>query len=208
MAIPALDPNGVLPAGVHDCTLEEIKSRFGSFQGSDRRPQLFSRLETFLTEARGVEIVQSVLVDGSFVTAKADPNDIDLLSSSRRGTISAPTCLPEYTASFPSAGCVGDTVLTCWWRGTAPRNTGDTCDSSNRFDLNPADQVMIETEVQLQQALEQIENLSVALQSLRADVFPKNPRNFAILAEGPVDEIRKLQAALDDYISRLEAAVT
>lgn len=65
---------------------------------------------------------------------------------------------------------------------------------------------MIETEAQLQQALEQIENLSRALQSLRADVFPRNPRNFAVLAEGPVDEIRKLQAAVETYINRLEGA--
>lgn len=63
---------------------------------------------------------------------------------------------------------------------------------------------MIQHEPQLQQALEQIENLCHALQSLRADVFPKNPRNFAILAEGPLDEIRKLQADVDDYINRLE----
>ena len=65
---------------------------------------------------------------------------------------------------------------------------------------------MIETEAQLQQALEQIENLCRAVQSLRADVFSKNPRNFAILAEGPVDEIRKLQADVDGYITRLEQA--
>jgi hypothetical protein len=64
---------------------------------------------------------------------------------------------------------------------------------------------MIQTEAQLQQALEQIESLCLAVQSLRADVFPKNPRNFAILAEGPVDEIRKLQADVDDYLTRLEA---
>jgi len=65
---------------------------------------------------------------------------------------------------------------------------------------------MIQTEAQLQQALEQIENLCRAVQALRADVFPKNPRNFAILAEGPVDEIRKLQAHVDDYLTRLENA--
>ena len=65
---------------------------------------------------------------------------------------------------------------------------------------------MIQTEAQLQQALEQIENLCRALQGLRADVFPKNPRNFAILAEGPVDEIRKLQVDVDDYLTRLEGA--
>ncbi len=63
---------------------------------------------------------------------------------------------------------------------------------------------MIETEAQLQQALEQIENLCRAVQSLRVDIFPRNPRNFAVLAEGPVDEIRKLQVDVDDYLSRLE----
>lgn len=36
--------------------------------------------------------------------------------------------------------------------------------------------------------------------------LPKNPRNFALFAEGPLDEIRKLQAEIDQYLSRLEAA--
>lgn len=63
---------------------------------------------------------------------------------------------------------------------------------------------MIENEAQLKQAVEQIQNLCQAIESLRAEVFSKNPRNFAILAEGPVDELRKLQADIDDYVSRLE----
>jgi hypothetical protein len=65
---------------------------------------------------------------------------------------------------------------------------------------------MIKTEAQLHQALEQIENLCHGLQSLRARVSPQNPRNFATLAEGPLDEIRKLQLAVDDYVTRLENA--
>ena len=63
---------------------------------------------------------------------------------------------------------------------------------------------MITTEAQLQQAIEQIEGLCRALDSLRRDILPKNPRNFAIVAEGPVDEIRKLQSDIDAYINRLE----
>jgi hypothetical protein len=63
---------------------------------------------------------------------------------------------------------------------------------------------MIRTEAQLHQALEQIENLCQAVKGLRADVFPKNPQNFALLAEGPLDEIRKLQADVDRYITSLE----
>ena len=63
---------------------------------------------------------------------------------------------------------------------------------------------MIQSGDQLKQAVEQIQNLCRALDTLRVDVFPKNPRNFAILAEGPVDEIRKLQMAIADYGTRLE----
>ena len=64
----------------------------------------------------------------------------------------------------------------------------------------------ITNEAQLRQAVEQIQALCRAIDSLRADIFPKNPRNFAIIAEGPVDEIRKLQADIDAYIQHLEAA--
>ena len=63
---------------------------------------------------------------------------------------------------------------------------------------------MIQTDAQLQQAIEQIERLYQGLDALRADVLPKNRRNFAVLAEGPLDEIRKLQADIDRYINRLE----
>ena len=65
---------------------------------------------------------------------------------------------------------------------------------------------MIEGEPQLRQAILQMENLCRAIDSLRAEVFPKNPRNFAILAEGPLEQIRQLQAQIDDYVERLEAA--
>ena len=63
---------------------------------------------------------------------------------------------------------------------------------------------MIQTDGQLQQAIEQIERLYHGLDALRGDILPKNPRNFALLAEGPLDEIHKLQVEIDEYISRLE----
>jgi hypothetical protein len=63
---------------------------------------------------------------------------------------------------------------------------------------------MIENTEQLHQAIEQMGRMQSILESYRADILPKNPRNFAIFAEGPLDEIRKLQAEIADYISRLE----
>jgi hypothetical protein len=63
---------------------------------------------------------------------------------------------------------------------------------------------MIQNESQLRQAIEQMESLCRAIDALRADVFPKNPRNFAILAEGPLDQIRQLQSQVDEYVRVLE----
>jgi hypothetical protein len=63
---------------------------------------------------------------------------------------------------------------------------------------------MIETNAQLQQAIEQIERLYQGLDALRADILPRNKRNFAVLAEGPLEEIRKLQAEIESYINRFE----
>jgi hypothetical protein len=63
---------------------------------------------------------------------------------------------------------------------------------------------MIRNHAQLQQAIEQIEGLYKGLDALRADILPKNPRNFAIVAEGPLDEIEKLQAEISSYVHSLE----
>jgi hypothetical protein len=79
MSIPDLTPDGFLPPGVHDCTLDEVRARFGAFQSSDRRPRLFQNLEQFLAEARQSGLVAAVIVDGSFVTAADTPNDVDLI---------------------------------------------------------------------------------------------------------------------------------
>ena len=65
---------------------------------------------------------------------------------------------------------------------------------------------MIESTEQLHQAIEQMGRMQRILESYRADLLPKNPRNFAIFAEGPLDEIRKLQAEISDYIDRSEHA--
>src|SRR5262245_59948022 len=79
MAIPAFTEDGLLPDGIHDCTLQEVEGRFGRFQESDRRPRLWTKFKQFVSEVQitGLRIV--VLIDGSFVTAKANPNDIDLI---------------------------------------------------------------------------------------------------------------------------------
>ena len=80
--IPELQ-DGVLPPGIHDCTMEELQQAFGQFRRSDRRPQLTEKLRRFVEDAQQAGIAAAVIIDGSYVTAKAEPNDIDLLLALR-----------------------------------------------------------------------------------------------------------------------------
>lgn len=85
MLIPALNTDGFLPAGVFDCTLAELRERFGRFQVSDQRTRLFARLEELVGAMQRSGLFEALLVDGSFVTAKPTPNDIDLVAVLRPG---------------------------------------------------------------------------------------------------------------------------
>jgi hypothetical protein len=51
----------------------------------------------------------------------------------------------------------------------------------------------------MQQALDQLARLYASLAALRREMEPINPRNFAVLAEGHLDDIRRLQQELDEY---------
>lgn len=63
---------------------------------------------------------------------------------------------------------------------------------------------MIETPEHLYQAIEQMGRMQRILESYRDDVLTKNARNFAMLAEGPLEQLRQLQEQIDDYVRRLE----
>ena len=85
MPIPVLSSEGYPPTGLFDCELSEVSARFGVFSGSDRRPQLFARLEQLARSMRASGLFEELIVDGSFVTAKAQPNDIDVIAVLRPG---------------------------------------------------------------------------------------------------------------------------
>ena len=58
---------------------------------------------------------------------------------------------------------------------------------------------MITSDNEFQQTLEQLERMYRALAALRREVLPLNPRQFAVLAEGPLDYIRQFQEDLEQY---------
>ena len=44
------------------------------------------------------------------------------------------------------------------------------------------------------------------LESYRNEILGRNARNFAMLAEGPLEQLRQLQAQLDEYVARVQTA--
>jgi hypothetical protein len=71
--IPQFRPDGYLPEGLHLASESEVTFRFS---GSSRRRRLTLRLRHWIELARQVRALR-LLIDGSFVTAKAAPGDID-----------------------------------------------------------------------------------------------------------------------------------
>jgi len=67
---------------------------------------------------------------------------------------------------------------------------------------------MIQNEAQLQQACEALGDLYRVLGSYRARILPQNARNYAMMAQGPLEEIRKLQSEIEEYLGLTSDAVT
>jgi hypothetical protein len=74
--MPLFRPAGYLPEGVYVCSEAEVIFRFGS--SSRRRRRLVRRLRRSIELGRQVG-ARRWLVDGSFVTAKEEPGDSDMV---------------------------------------------------------------------------------------------------------------------------------
>ena len=72
--IPPFDDSGWLPPGVYPATLHEIEQRFGR-QSELREVQMESvRWMVELAKRAGVE---RIILNGSFITDRIEPNDVD-----------------------------------------------------------------------------------------------------------------------------------
>lgn len=76
----ALNDAQVLPDGIHDATMEDVRELFGQFHRTDRRMRLCDKLEEYVQELRSAKLGQWLLVDGSFIMACVnEPEDVDLM---------------------------------------------------------------------------------------------------------------------------------
>ena len=59
------------------------------------------------------------------------------------------------------------------------------------------------TEAILTQTVEQLERMNEALVALRLELLPGQPKKFALLAEGPLEEMRRLQAEVEQLTTQI-----
>jgi hypothetical protein len=72
--IPEFNDHGYLPAGIHLASFDEVLLRFG--QGSEQRRAQAESLKWLLPVCARAGITR-VLINGSFVTDRLEPNDVD-----------------------------------------------------------------------------------------------------------------------------------
>lgn len=65
----------------------------------------------------------------------------------------------------------------------------------------------MKNEAVLTQTMEQLERMSEALTALRRELLPGQPKKFAILAESPLEDLRRLQLELEQLTAQIATAL-
>ena len=79
MPIPEFTENEILPNSIYNCSFEELEGVFGRFQSTDCRIILTRKLKAYIQDLRQSGIGTELIIDGSYVTGKDNPGDIDLI---------------------------------------------------------------------------------------------------------------------------------
>jgi len=77
VALPEFNEAGDLPLGVHSATLSQVIERFG--YGSVQRQAVADRLSRIYQLVASTGRLARFVVFGSFVTAKTEPHDVDIV---------------------------------------------------------------------------------------------------------------------------------
>jgi hypothetical protein len=77
MSLPDFNQEGDLPPAIHAATLDEAVARFG--RDTPQRIEVTTRLLRIVDLARRTMMVDRIVIFGSYITAKPNPNDVDLI---------------------------------------------------------------------------------------------------------------------------------
>jgi hypothetical protein len=97
MAIPDFNADGDLPEGVYSATLADVLARFGG--GSRKRQEVTARLLRIVNLATATNDVDRLILYGSYITTKVEPNDVDLVLLMRESS-QPETYPPDIQALF------------------------------------------------------------------------------------------------------------
>lgn len=76
MPLPALRADGTLPVGIHQATLDELFAAFPP--ATPQRQALHGALAYCVATVARLRLAEQIAIDGSYITAKADPEDVDI----------------------------------------------------------------------------------------------------------------------------------
>lgn len=94
-SIPAFENDGFLPEGVHDCDAAEFRTAMvDAFPRSTSRPPLFEYWELHRRALGDLLPVQEQWINGSYVTSKVEPGDVDIVTLFEGSAFDA---LPDHT---------------------------------------------------------------------------------------------------------------
>jgi predicted nucleotidyltransferase len=77
MPLPPFNSEGKLPERVYHATLDEVLSQFGG--STPQRQAVTARLRRIYQLASATGKLTRLVIFGSYVTAKPDPNDVDVI---------------------------------------------------------------------------------------------------------------------------------
>ncbi len=66
---------------------------------------------------------------------------------------------------------------------------------------------MIEDPTQLRVTLEQMQRLLCALDDLKEEVLPKDPKLFAVMAKAPLEDLDRLRQEVQGFLDQLQPVV-
>lgn len=75
--IPKRRSDGTLPPGVYQATIDEVLTTY--LPTNQQRQILNDSLRRVVEELRMLDASLLIFIDGSYVTSKAEPNDVDIL---------------------------------------------------------------------------------------------------------------------------------
>jgi len=193
--------------------MEEVDQVFGRFWRSDRRMRLTDKLRRFVEEARQSGIVAAVVIDGSYVTAKPEPADIDLIVALRPDFNLAQELRPfEYniqskrwvkkTYRFDIRVALDGSALlpgapgVLWVRSSGRSRARDRPAAQGALE----DSAMIQNDEQLNQTREALIHLESAMALLARDKPNIHASRYSMMAEPIVADIRRLRREIEAYI--------